>query len=64
MTEEEVINKIISEHKFYVNVMPQSTASNFIKRWKQGKAKHKTVLMFMKKFGYVKEKEASYKKVI
>lgn len=62
MTENEVIHKIISRPKFYIGVMPQSTASNFVKRWSEGRAKQKTVLAFIEKFGYKKIREAEYMK--
>lgn len=63
MEEEEVIRKITSEHKFYVGKLKQSTASLFLSRWKKGKAKRSTVLSFMRKFGYVLDKPATYKKI-
>lgn len=60
MTEKEVIETITSKHKFYAGVMPQSTASLFLKRWREGKAKQKTVIKFMEKFGYKPIREAEY----
>ena len=63
MEEKEVIERIISEHKFYVGVMPQSSASLFIKRYREGKLRHKTIVEFMKKFGYVLSDPAKYKKI-
>lgn len=52
MTEKEAIEQIISEPKFYIGVMPQSTASNFIASWRKGMSKQKTIDAFLHKFGY------------
>ncbi len=62
MTEKQAIEAIISEPKYYIGVMPQSTASNFIRRWKKGEAKNATTRKFLKKFGYVVATELTYKK--
>ena len=52
MTEEEAVNAIIKEPKFYIGVMPQSTASNFLASYRKGMAKQKTINEFLNKFGY------------
>lgn len=52
MTEQEAIEEIISEPKFYVGKMPQSTASNFVASYKKGMAKKKTIDKFLEIFGY------------
>lgn len=62
MDEKEVMQEITAKHKFYIGVMPQSTASLFVKRWKEGKAKQKTVIKFMAKFGYNMTEAAKYTK--
>lgn len=62
MTENEVINQIISEPKYYIGVMHQSTASNFIASYRKGMSKQKTIDNFISKFGYKKTKEAEYGK--
>ena len=63
LTLEEVINQITSEHKYYVGVMPQSTAANFVKRFREGKAKRKTAIEFIARFGYEVAQEELYEKV-
>lgn len=60
MTQSEAIEKIISEPKFYIGKMPQSTASNFVACFKAGMSKQKTIDNFLETFGYVKIKEAEY----
>lgn len=62
MTQTEAIEKIISEPKFYIGKLPQSTASNFVTSFRMGMAKQKTIDSFLEKFGYVKVKEAQYEK--
>lgn len=62
MTQNEAIEKIISEPKYYIGVMPQSTASNFVASWRKGMSKQKTIDDFLMKFGYVKVQEAQYQK--
>lgn len=62
MTQKEAIAKIISEPKYYIGIMPQSTASNFIASWRKGMSKQKTIDEFLLKFGYVKRQEAQYHK--
>lgn len=52
MSEKEAIEAIISEPKFYIGVMPQSTASNFLASYRKGMAKQKTINEFLNKFGY------------
>lgn len=62
MTLDEVIDEITSEHKYYIGKMPQYTASRFLKTYREGTAKRSTVLEFIKKFGYVVDQPATYKK--
>lgn len=63
MTLDEVIQEITSEHKFYVGVMPQSSVSLFLKRYREGRVKRKTVIAFIQKFGYDETVAAQYGKV-
>lgn len=63
MTQDEAIHKIISKPKFYIGVMPQSTASNFVISWKKGMVKQKTIESFLQTFGYVLDKPATYKEI-
>jgi hypothetical protein len=58
MTEVQAIEKIISVPKYYIGIMPQSTASLFIKRWRVGNAKQKTIRAFILKFGFEIESES------
>lgn len=60
MTQSEAINLIISKPKFYAGIMPQSTASGFVTRYKAGIVKQKTIEEFLKKFGFEKVEEAKY----
>lgn len=60
MTQTEAIEKIISEPKFYIGKLPQSSASNFVTSFRKGMAKQKTIDSFLELFGYVKIKEAEY----
>lgn len=62
MNEKEVIRAIISQPKYYVGIMPQSTAANFIASYRKGMAKQKTINAFIAKFGYKKIKDAKYGK--
>jgi len=62
MTQDEAIEQIISEPKFYIGRIPQSTASNFVASWRKGMAKQSTIEAFLNKFGYFKIKEAEYTK--
>ena len=62
MTQNEAIEKIISEPKFYIGVMNQSTASNFVASWRKGMSKQITIDKFLSKFGYSKVSEAQYEK--
>lgn len=64
MTEQEVIKEITSKPKFYIGIMPQSTASLFLKRFNSGSAKRSTIISFAKKYGYEVDSEISFKKVI
>lgn len=60
MTELEAINEITKEPKFYIGVMPQSTASNFLASYRKGMAKQKTINEFLNKFGYVVVRDAEW----
>lgn len=60
MTQDEAIETIISEPKFYIGVMHQSTASNFIASWRKGMSKQKTIDEFLSKFGYVLNRPAEW----
>lgn len=53
MSEKEAIEAIISEPKFYIGKMAQSTASNFVASYRKGMAKKKTINKFLETFGYV-----------
>lgn len=63
MTQDECIEEIISEHKFYIGIMPQSSASNFVASWRKGMIKQKTIESFLAKFGYVLETPAQWTKI-
>lgn len=60
VTETEAINEIINKPKFYIGVIPQSTASNFVQSWRKGMAKQSTIEIFLNKFGYEKIDEPKY----
>lgn len=60
MNEEEVIKDITSKPKYYIGIINQGTASNFIKRWRQGKVKQKSFEKFIAKFGYEIKNETTY----
>lgn len=60
MNQTEVFNKITSEHKWYVGKFSQGYASQIIARYNAGQLKQKTIDDFLKKFGYVKTREAEY----
>lgn len=60
MNQSEAIEKIISEPKFYIGKLPQSTASNFVASYRKGMSKQKTIDSFLETFGYVKTSEAQY----
>ena len=62
MTQDEAIAQIISETKFYIGKMPQSTASNFVASWRKGMSKQSTIDAFLSKFGYSKIRDAEYSK--
>lgn len=62
MTELEAINEITKEPKFYIGVMPQSTASNFLASYRKGMAKQKTIENFLEIFGYTVIREAEWAK--
>lgn len=62
MSQDEAIEQIISETKFYIGKMPQSTASNFVASWRKGMSKQKTIDSFLEKFGYVKKQDAQWEK--
>lgn len=63
MTQQEAIEKIISEPKFYIGKVPQSTASNFVASFRKGMSKQSTIDSFLETFGYVKIKDAEYEQV-
>lgn len=63
MTQSEAIEKIISEPKFYIGKMAQSTASNFVASFRKDMAKQKTIDQFLQTFGYVKSAEAQYEQI-
>lgn len=63
MTEQEAIEEITSELKWYIGVMPQSTASNFIQSYRKGMAKKKTIDKFLNKFGYKLKQEEQWEKI-
>jgi len=63
MTELEVINEITKEPKWYLGILEQSTASNFIQSYRKGMSKQKTIDSFIAKFGYEVVNDKSYKKV-
>lgn len=62
MTKKDCIEEIISEHKFYVGVVSQGYASNFIQRFRAGQLKEKTINSFLEKFGYERVKEEQWEK--
>ena len=64
MNQNEAIEKIISEPKFYIGKIPQSTASNFVASWRKGLSKQKTIDSFLETFKYVKIKDAEYEQKI
>lgn len=63
MTEKEAIEEITSELKWYIGVMPQSTASNFLQSYRKGMAKKKTINNFLRKFGYRIKQEEQWEKI-
>lgn len=63
MTQSEAIEKIISEPKFYIGKMAQSTASNFVASFRKGMSKQSTIDKFLQTFGYVKCAEAQYEQI-
>lgn len=60
MTEKEAIEQITSKPKYYIGIMKQSTASNFLASYKKGMAKKKTINNFLMLFGYHLEKEEQW----
>ena len=60
MSQDDVISKIISEPKYYIGIMHQSTASNFVASWRKGMAKQKTIDKFLNNYGYFKSKPAQW----
>lgn len=60
MNQSEAIEKIISEPKFYIGKLPQSTASHFVASWRKGMSKQSTIDSFLETFGYFKIKDAEY----
>jgi len=63
MTQSEAIEKIISEPKFYIGKINQSTASNFVASFRKGMSKQSTIDSFLETFGYVKIKDAEYEQI-
>ena len=57
MTKEEAIKEITRNPKWYIGVIPQSTASNFLASYRKGMSKEKTINNFLSKFGYVKTED-------
>lgn len=62
MTKDEAINKITKNPKWYIGVMPQSTASNFLASYKKGMSKEKTINNFLSNFGYELKTESQWEK--
>lgn len=60
MNQSEAIEKIISEPKFYIGKLPQSTASHFVASYRKGMSKQKTIDEFLQLFGYEKIRDAEY----
>lgn len=61
MTIKEAIKEITSKPKYYIGIMPQSTASAIIKRHREGTVKKKTLDKFLEAFGYELEGEEQWK---
>ena len=62
MSKDEVIKEITKNHKWYIGVMPQSTASNFLASYRKGMSKEKTINSFLSKFGYELKTESQWEK--
>lgn len=62
MTKKECIDEITSQHKFYIGIVSQGYASNFVQRFKAGQLKEKTINSFLEKFGYERTKEEQWEK--
>lgn len=54
MTAEQAVNEITSEVKYYIGVYPQSTASDLVKRFRNGSITLNKLEEFLNNFGYVK----------
>lgn len=63
MSELEVVDEITKEPKWYLGVMGQSNASNFIQSYHKGMSKQKTIDRFIESFGYEVVNEKTYKKI-
>lgn len=62
MTQKQAFNEITSELKWYIGIYSQSYASQIVQRFNAGLLKEKTINDFLSHFGYLKIKEAEYKK--
>ena len=60
---EEVIEEIISEHKWYIGKIGQSASSRFVKKFRAGKASLKYMNYLAELYGYEISEPAKYKKV-
>lgn len=63
MTQQEAFENITRPLKWYIGVYSQGYASQIVQRFNAGQLKQSTIDSFLKKFGYVKEREAEYKKL-
>lgn len=62
MTPTEIINKIISQPRWYEEYgIPQSTASGLVIRFKSGTLKKKTLDKYLRIFGYEKKQSELWK---
>jgi len=57
MTKDKAIKEITRNPKWYIGVIPQSTASNFLASYRKGMSKEKTINNFLSKFGYIKTED-------
>ena len=62
MTASEAIQEITSECKYYIGKYPQSTASDIVKRFRNGTITLNKLKEFLNKFGYV-QREGEWIKV-
>lgn len=63
MTIQQAIEEITSTPKYYVGVMPQSTASTIVRRYKKGTVKKKTLNEFLTAFGYELKQPEQWRKI-